>query len=369
MKVSDNMLRVISYAYTNYTPTHFLVKTDIIQLNDDNISIKAIEIADMVNKLVKYTTTRSEKAFYAYTISAENYNKSLSKERSVDPGAATIKEFIIGNGLVYSEILEYMYNSLVKCEPTVPNLELLTYSIDKTHSLLTKMVRLKGEETQQFNITDIQAELKRLESKVVAIQKNVTIVTTHTEEINKTMLDMNENLDNTLASIQIDTVNSITNDITPNLTSFYQDVQENVKKQVKYTIEDQVSKISKGVIEQIESVDTKELQCNIAHTVKNEMKFLLDTIGRRLDDDIRRIDIATSTDQSVDYILSVINNLINKADNISEDPNLIRILDSLHRLSAAMDTIKTNNQAYTDLMDAALDNMAPYNNSYNNEQR
>ena len=362
MKISDNMLRVINHAYSNSSPAEFLIKTGLERsLNEDSLKIKALEIADMLSKLVKYIDTNSEELFYSYQLPVEAFNKAIAKERSTNQGLVTIKDFIAGNGLAYSEFLEYMYNALAKYEPTIPNLEQLTSSIDRTYTQLTNILSLKSGNTSSFNIGDIHVKLENINLKSIDLKKEITKVKSCVEDISKSIQNVKNNMDSIILDLDFKRLNaSVSEETMLDVEEFNKELDSRLKDYMEVLLENQAKAISKSIEDKLEGLNVGEIELKVAVNLQEEIDKVLDVLKDRIEMELPSNRKPLVKGRKLDTIFNSLEKLIKKADNLSEDPNLSGIVDKINHLAASLDGIETNNIAQAGLIGMEIDTIESY---------
>lgn len=363
MKISDNLLRSISTAYTTFTSAQFLIKADILELKEEEIILKSMEVASMVAKLTANPQIETEKKFYSHEITVEEFNKDLPKDRKSNPGVSTVKEFILGNGLVYSPFLYHMYNSITKFKPDRDNMDLLIRSLNTTHTQLTKILALKGGTTTTFNLEDMKAELDSLNNKAEEWHEKAEKAIAKMKETDKCLSKMRETLDDTILDLQMDSfIQHNTDDIQPKFESLYEEMNENIANRIQEALEKQVTTITNKIIKQLETANTQTLQTKTRDTVEKKIETLLSDTEKNLETDIKNLKPSIKANSTLTDILDKVHNLIVEADKLSEDERLNELVDRADKLATSLESININNQAYTELITLDLDSIESYLN-------
>lgn len=362
MKVSDNLLKSISFYYTKMSPAQFIIKSDIILFKNHEMILKSLQIADMITKLTKSATTEAEKKFYNQESSVEEFNKALAKERKTNPGPATIKELIIGTGIVYPPCLKYFYNALTKGELTTIDLPKLAESIFITHKKLAKLLSESGGSATQVTIDEIQTDLTILNNKAKELYSKIEDTTTDVQAANKSISKIKETLTNSMQKLQTDTTNTqdIT-DIQDNLKEFYQEMNENINNKIKFALEDQVNTITKAVTEaitkQTNHENTQALQSHTTQAVEDNIKSMLSSIKTNLETDISNVTTSSTSKKELDSIFKKIQDMTKATNEIAKNLNITKIIEDLQNLSDEIYKIHTNNKERADLMDSSIGNI------------
>lgn len=359
MKFSDNLIRVISDAYKTSTKAEFLIRTKIMFCEDNEIIIKAIEVADLLTKLTEKITTDAEKRFYEKKISVEQYNKEIAKERELNPGSATIKEFIIGLGLVHSDSLEYMYNNLTKYSSDKFNIEPFRKDLDRTHTELTKILKIKEEIASELNITEIQQELTSLNDKAEELYKKINVVKTGTEETNKSINKLKSTLASSILDIQIEALakQDITT-IDEDIKKLQKEMNESINNKIKYAIEDQMKNLTdtvvKAITEKLTDTSKESLQTKTTEFVADKIETVLSTLETDIKTKITNSKTSPKAKSTIDNITEKVQDSIAKANNLEEDPRLKKIVDGLKDLTGTLDDVEISRGAVYDLMEGDM---------------
>lgn len=359
MKLSDNLIRIVSDAYQNLTPAEFLLKTRIERFNDENMMIKTLEVADLLSKLTEHTTTEAEKRFYNHDKSVEEYNKELTSERDSNPCTATIKEFLIGNGLVQSDSLEYIYYNLTKYKPSDLTMELIREDLDKTHEKLTELLRRKKEIASDLNITEIQADLTILNNKAKELYSKINVVKTNTKETNKSINDLKNTLQDSIQAVQIAALDK--QDITPiekDIKELQIEMNESINNKIKYAIEDQLNSLTETVIETIKdrlkNTSTEVLQTKTTEFVADKVEDMLGTLETSLETKIKGLKPSINSNKTIANIKEKVQDSLAKANNLEKNPELEEIVKDMKKLARSLDSTKTSNQEKITLIDSSL---------------
>lgn len=363
MKVSDNLLRSISFYYTEMTPTQYIIKSDIILFKNHEMILKSLQISDMISKLTKAATTEAEKNFYSRKSTVEEFNKELAKERKINPGPATIKELIIGTGIVYPPCLKYFYNALTKGELTTIDLPKLAESIFITHKKLAELLSKLGGSATQVSIADLQVDLAKLDREATNLYNKIKDTTTDVQSTNTSISKIKETLNNTLKNIQTNTTNTQdTEEIQQNLDNFYQEVNNNINKQVKEALEKQETTlketVAKAITEQLESTSTKELRTYTQDTLKEKIGILLSSIKIDLEKDISNAGSSTSTTTELESISTKIQNLTKNTNKLAEDTTIADVEKDLYKLAGAVYKLYTDNKDRAAAMEMDIVNIS-----------
>lgn len=307
MRITDNMLRVISHAYLNNTPGIFLVKAGLYDITDDFTFLKkSYLVVGLLTNLINKATTDSEKAFFSYNTTSTQYVNKIAKEKVVVLDAVTIKEFIIGNGLVYSEFLDYIYIALTKYNPKVPSIDILEKSIDKTLNKLKRVSGIKEEEIKGFSIFNAISEIESLSIKAKELTKDIEEKTSHIDKLNKAISTAKETLETSIDTIRLtDTTTEDTNDIKLLQDSLDKEII-NLKTSV---IKKQVISLTNSLKTRIELLDTKSIET-----------------------------------KAVNDILSIVDIIVDRVENTSDDLGYLKITSSLNRLDDLLRTVVSNNK-------------------------
>lgn len=353
MKITDNMLRVINHAYTTSTTTEFLIKTNIMKLEDKDIIVKALQVAAMISKLIQHIDTNVEKRFYAYLLPVEAYNKELIKERSTCKDIVTIKEFIMGNGLVYSEFLDYIYDSLAKYEFNPKSKEILATSLEKTHAKLQYILQLKGEVAPGgVDVEAIQKELEHIDYlakeycfDIEEESNKVELMATSIKSIKDTLGNLGFNIAfmPTLAD----------SNISFNATTLVEEIDIKMKEK----LEKQANFISNTVIEQLDCINIDHIEHRLITNIEEKIKDLIGNIITDISNKIGLITISNLKGGTVEEIASKISTLLNNVKIINSSEALETVVIQLNRLSDYLEDREVNNRAYCDLIEANIDNI------------
>ena len=200
MKLTSNMPRIISHAYSANEPTIFLIKAGIYpQIKDISILHKAYEIARIINSLVSKTTTESENKFYSFTINAEEFERSMTRERVISD-TLSVKEILTASGVAYEECLEYMYISLSKYEPYTEIPEKVISSLDSTYNKLQLITVQHKENLTEEEITTAIETIKELNSITSNLTQERAKANYKIEELNNTVNIAKHRIEDTLLS-------------------------------------------------------------------------------------------------------------------------------------------------------------------------
>lgn len=359
MKLSDNLIRIVSDSYKNLTPAEFLLKTRIERFNDENMMIKTLEVADLLAKLTEHTTTEAEKRFYNHDKSVEEYNKELTCERDSNPCTATIKEFLIGNGLVQSDSLEYIYYNLTKYKPSDLDIELLRKDLNKTHEKLTELLKRKKEIASELNIAEIQADLTILNNKAEELYKKINVAKANTKETNKSINDLKNTLQDSIQAVQLVALDK--QDITPiekDIKELQTEMNENINNKIKYAIEDQMKNLTETVVEaitkQLNNTSTEQLQAKTTEFVADKIETVLSTLETDIKTKITNSKTSPKAKSTIDNITEKVQDSISKANNLEEDPRLEKIVSGLKDLTGTLDNVKVSRGATYDLMEGDM---------------
>lgn len=359
MKLSDNLIRIVSNAYQNLTPAEFLLKSRIERFNDENMMIKTLEVADLLAKLTEHTTTEAEKRFYNHNKSVEDYNKELTSERDSNPNTATIKEFLIGNGLVQSDSLEYIYYNLTKYKPSDLTMELLRTDLEKTHAKLTELLRRKKEIASDLNITEIQADLTILNNKAKELYSKITVAKTNTKETNKSINDLKNTLAISILDIQNDTLSpQDTTDIQNDVKEFYEEINKNTSTKIQYAIEAQMKNLTdtvvKAITEKLTDTSKESLQTKTTEFVADKIETVLSTLETDIKTKITNSQTSPKAKSTIDNITEKVQDSIAKANKLEEDPRIKKIVDGLKDLTDTLDDVEVSRGATYDLMEGDM---------------
>lgn len=365
MKITDNMLRIINHAYTTLTPTAFLIKTNIMQLEDKEIIIKAIEVAAMISKLIQYIETTAEKTFYAYLLPVEAYNKAIILERSTLKDVVTIKEFIIGNGLVYSEFLDYIYDSLAKYEFNSKSKDILVTSLDKTHSKLQYILQLKGGVSPGgVDVETIQKELNRLDSLALQFQYGAEYNLGILEDGNKSIENTINSLETTLLDVSkhiedIPLLDNYTNSY--NSKDLMQELDNKIKAKLQDKLEEQANSITNSIMHQIDIIKIDTIESKIVdNIIGSNLQNLLDKLSANIINKVELLTIINTVNPNnklVEDIAAKVTYLLDNINGISSNNTLEQVAKQLDNLYMHLDTIGVNNRAYKDIIEVNIDNI------------
>lgn len=363
MKITDNMLRVINHAYTTLTPTAFLIKTNIIQLEDKEIIVKALQVAAMISKLIQHIETNAEKTFYAYLLPVEAYNKAIILERSTLKDVVTIKEFIIGNGLVYSEFLDYIYDSLAKYEFTSKSKDILVTSLDKTHAKLQYILQLKGGVVPGgVDVEAIHKELSRLDSIAMQYQYGAEYSLGILEDGNKSIENTINSLEDTLSDVSkhIDNIPILDNyNNSYNSKAIIEELDNKIKAKLQWNLEEQANAITNSILNKIDTIESKIVD-NIGYNVQ----ALLDKLSESIIDKVELLTTPNAdnnnnnnNDEVVKDIEAKVTYLLNNVKGVSSNTTLEKVVKQLNSLYYCLEDIKVDNKAYGDIIESNIDNI------------
>ena len=364
MKITDNMLRVINHAYTTLTPTAFLIKTNIIQLEDEDIIIKSLEVAAMISKIIQYIETNAEKRFYAYQLPVEAYNKAIILERSTLKDVVTIKEFIIGNGLVYSEFLDYVYDSLAKYEFTTKSKEVLSTSLDKTHTKLQYILQLKGGVVPgSVDVEAIQKELNRLDSIAMQYQYGAEYNLGMLEDGNKSIENTINSLENTLSDVSkhIDNIPILDNYANNyNSKELMEELDNKIKAKLQWNLEEQANAIANSILNKIDTIKIDSIECKIVDNIGYNVQDLLDKLSKNIINKVEQLttpnaDNNNNNDEVVKDIEAKVTYLLSNVNGISQNNTLEKVSKQLDNLYLHLEDMGVDNRAYGDLIESSID--------------
>lgn len=319
MKLSHNMLRVISNAYRTNETVLFLNRVGLYyQTKDTEILQKAIAIASIINELVKKTKTKSEKQFYAFEINAEEFEKKIAKERK-GTNVTTVKEILTAGGVVYEACLDYMYNHLTKYEPNTELPEGFAKSLDSTYN---KLMLIEGQAKETLSEEEILQsietieELNEINSKLT---QDLNSANSKIAALNSTVKAAKDKIQDMLllerTPVEIDLT-------TKNLETLYAELEKGIREQKKTLLKNQSNAISNKLKDKIKEVDTRELEYkNIEETVA-----LVDTLARK-----------------IEYL-----------SNFKEFNNIVR---KMYKLDDGLEAIYTDKIAMQDLLEGATDQL------------
>lgn len=362
MKITDNMLRVINHAYTTLTPTAFLIKTNIIKLEDKEIIVKALEVAAMISKLIQHINTNAEKTFYAYLLTVEAYNKALITERSTLKDIVTIKEFIIGNGLVYSEFLDYIYDSLAKYEFTSKSKDILVTSLDKTHSKLQYILQLKGGVVPgSVDVEAIERELNRLDSLVLQFQYGAEYNLGMLEDGNKSIENTINSLETTLSDVSkhIDNIPILDNyNNSYNSKAIIEELDNKIKAKLQLNLEEQANAITNSILKQIDTIKIDNIESKIVDNIGYNVQDLWDKLSKNVINKVEQLttpNADNNTDELVEDIAVKVTYLLNNINGISANNTLEQVSKKLDNLYLQLEDMGVDNRAYGDLIESSID--------------
>lgn len=332
MKLTDNMLRVISHAYANNKPILFLNKAGLYdQIEDIDILKKVCEVASMIHNLTSKANTESEKEFYSFKTTAEIFAKEMNKERQ-GTKILTVKEIVWNSGVVYSDCLDYIYNSLSRYEPTKLDLDLhlFTISLSTTYNKLSKIAN-RGEapicetdllkEIESINNTNdlLLKEMQQVKQLNNSLYEELSNAKSKVETLNNTISTTKDNIEDVLLSI----ATSVPEDEeSQELTKLLSTIEEEVKKQRFNLLKNQVTTIAETVKEKLASVSTDKIES-----------------------------------KAIDSILSLINMVESNLESTINDKGYNKIVDKLNYLDDLIRNISVTNQAKTDVLDGTLDTL------------
>lgn len=352
MKITDNMLRVINHAYITCATTEFLIKTNIMQLKDKDIIVKAVQVADMINKLIQHIDTETEKRFYAYLLSVEDYNKELIKERNISKDIITLKEFILGNGLVYSEFLDYVYDSLAKYKFTTQSRDIISKSLDKTHSKLKYILQLKGGVVESVDLEAMQIELEHIDFLAKEYYFDLEEESSKVELMAKTIKSIKDTIG--LLGFNIAIMPTLIDpSIRFNTTALIQEVDNKVKDK----LEGQANSISNAVMKQLDCINITYIERRIVDNIEESVNDLVDNLSKNIISNIGRITTSNEKGKMVEDIVNKVNYLLNTTKGINSKNILENVAFKLDDLYNHIEDIKVNNKAYEDLIEFNLDNI------------
>lgn len=312
MKITDNLLRVISHAFSNNTPMHFLIKAGVLDISTDTEFLKkSYNTIHFLNTLVNSATTSSERDFFAYLSNTTTFTSRITKEKSIDSTAITVKEFICANGLVYSDFLDYIYSKLVKYIPdtvTESHKVILKNSMERTYNALFKVVDLRDQHIQEYTLEDISNEISILKANSKELSNEVG-------NIKLTVDTIKENMSNIRKDIEVTT------------------------KTIKYNINNKNINTIEG-ISTINSIAADEILREIeqmkANLVREAIIKFIKELKNKIDTAIKSNDESqnyTNLNHSLDIMLSNIHVSENRSDeHLALVTKLDKIYDSLKSL-------------------------------------
>lgn len=277
MKLTNNMLRVISHAYATNEPIMFLNSVGLYnKTKDTDILQKAIAIASIINKLTSKITATSEKRFYAFEINAEKFEKEIAEERK-GTNIATIKEILNAGGVVYEDCLDYMYIHLTKYEPNTELPEGFTKSLDATYNKLMLIAaqdkETLSEEEIKVSIETIK-ELNKINSKLTA---DLTSENKRIAELNSTVKAAKDKIEDMLllegTYVDIDLA-------TENLETLFITLEESIREQRTAMLKHQVKTIVNKLKEKLEDIDTS----NIESKATTDILSIIDILEKHVED-------------------------------------------------------------------------------------
>lgn len=316
MKLTDNMLRVISHAYSNNSPLLYLNKAGLYnQITDMTILKKSYEVAAIINSLASKASMESEKEFYTFKLNAEQFTRAMAKERE-RKNIVTVRELIAGGGVVYSYCLEYINDYLTKYEGKTVDLEKFTKSLDETYN---KLLKIAGQNEANINVEDLLKEVQYIN-------------------------DINEQLSGQLsnANSKIEALNNIVSTTKTNM----QDIALLATVNRAEDIEEQA--------EELENLQ-KEIKEIIENKNNQSIKNIVLPIITGLKEEIELIPASTLEHRAVTDILSTVKSLENKIDNTDNLKAMDNIAERLLRLDDLIDVVQVDNKARYDLLDGATD--------------
>ncbi|WP_275372458.1 hypothetical protein [Clostridium tertium] len=320
MKITDNMLRVISHAYLNNSAGVFLIKSGIYDVSDDTEFLKnAYLCIAMLTSLTNKAQTSSEKDFFSFVNNASQYKTRLSKERAVEMDAITVKEFILGNGLVYSSFLDYVYTSLTKYEPGPIDIDIITDSVNKDLARLSRISNIKDEELKCYSIFDVICEIASIEDMANEIAKAADAMESKVDKAK-------EVIENTKKALQ---------------------------KSINVTKENDFGDEYEAVIETLQlDLDTeiKNLKINLLrdHVIK---------VTKELKGKMYSVDVDAVQNKAIKDILHTVDILVDKLQNQSNDLNYLKLTASINDLSEAVDNLVSNDKAKRHLLENSTTNL------------
>lgn len=303
MKLTDNMLRVISHAYSNNKPMNFLIKAGVLDISDDeDFLVKAYTTVYCLNTLVSSTTTSSERDFYAYLSNTARFNSRLIKEKSIDPTAVTIKEYITANGLVYSDFLSHMYINLSKYdhEPiTAARKIILKSSMIRTNIALFKVLDLRDQQIQEYSIVDIAKELDDLKEKSnilinsqASIKLTIDSIKDNINSISNTMSNMHDNTKSQIRSIELSNIDNLTT-----ITSIAEDeILKEVSDMKTKLAKESIIKFIEELKNKIDSAIKNDAESIIYNDLSNSLDTILSQVSIREDKTENHLEIVTKLD-------------------------------------------------------------------------
>lgn len=262
IKLTNNMMRVISHSYATNHPVLFLHSVGLLnKIEDKEVMQKAYKIAGLINSLTEQHTTKSEEEFYSFEINAENFEKELAKERQ-GMNIVTAREKVLACGVVYSECITYMYNSLTKYDPVPIDLADFTKSVEDTYTRLltiddSKDTNITSQELTQA-ISDIATEVQSYKAAEGTIQSASNKCTDELISTIKTIqaeLKEIKTARDTIQDKQIESTSTITNAV--------KDLQEQLQE----------LKVGKETVQDIENNSTQDIT-NELNAIKEQLQAL-----------------------------------------------------------------------------------------------
>ena len=276
MKLTSNMPRIISHAYSTNEPTIFLIKAGIYPQTKDTVILqKAYEIARIINSLVSKTTTDSENKFYSFTINAEEFERAMTRERMISD-TLPVKEILIAAGVAYEECLEYMYISLSKYDPYTEIPAKVISSLDSTYNKLQIKTAQSKENLTEEELTTAIETIKELNSITSNLTQELANANSKIEELNNTVNTAKHKIEDTLLSGDIGADTELQAE---NLEVLYVAIEEGIKQQKKTLLKKQVITIVNSLDEKIKA-DTSKLENEaITHILSR-----IDLLERKIED-------------------------------------------------------------------------------------
>lgn len=316
MKLTDNMLRVISHAYTNNSPILYLNKAGLYnQIEDMAILKKCYEVAAIINSLTSKATMKCEKKFYSFNLNAEQFAKEMPTERD-KKNIVTVRELVAGGGVVYSYCLEYINDSLTKYEAKPLNLQKFVKSLDETYN---KLLKIAGQSEDNIKVEDLLKEVQYISDINEQLSGQLSNANSNTEALN------------TIISTTKTRMQDIALLATVNKT---QDIEEQAEE---------LENLQKEITELIEKKNNASIRSVVIPIITG------------LKDKIELIPASTLEHRAVTDILSTVKSLENKIDNIDNFKEMDNIAERLLKLDDLLDGVQVDNKARYDLLDGATD--------------
>lgn len=305
MRITDNMLRIISHAYLNNTSAVFLIKSGLYDATDDEEFLtKAYLTVSLLANVTINTTSSSEDSFFHFLDNTAAYGKKLRTEREIDSNLVTVKEFIAGNGLVYSDFLGYIYIKLTKYEVRGPKLEQLKKSLDTTYAKLIKINNIQAISLDNYTMFDLLTELAFLDD----FAKKIEIVVANRECEYKSFKKVMETIK--------DQIHKLTNKIDQTQDALYDNDYKAHKDVVVALLDKEINTLQKRTLEN--------------HT---------ESILKELEERVRKTNYSKVDEKELDYVLNTIEKLTKNVDTTLDELNLLKLNTKLKFLDDSINNL------------------------------